>query len=98
MKLISRSSGDDTKQWPAYLLGRVRTSTVLLIIAFFFTAWLYDTYKPAPPEPAPATQTVPPGFVPDPAVPLREHNRRPRGALHKGGPPVIYEAGFRRAA
>ena len=38
------------------------------------------------------------GFVPDPAVPLREHNRRPRGALHKGGPPVIYEAGFRRAA
>jgi ubiquinone/menaquinone biosynthesis C-methylase UbiE len=36
------------------------------------------------------------GFVADPAVPLTEHNRRPPGALHAGGPPVIYEAAFRR--
>jgi ubiquinone/menaquinone biosynthesis C-methylase UbiE len=34
------------------------------------------------------------GFVPDPAVPLREHNRPAPGALRAGGP-VIYEAAFR---
>ena len=34
------------------------------------------------------------GFVPDPAVPLTEYNR-PTGARIGGGPPVIYEAGFR---
>ena len=67
MKLISRSSGDETKRWPTYVLGgRIRTSTLVLIVAFFFTSWLYETYKPPPPEPAPATQVVPPGFVPDP--------------------------------
>lgn len=38
------------------------------------------------------------GFEPDAAVPLTEHNRRRRGALHSGGPPVIYEAAFRRRA
>jgi SAM-dependent methyltransferase len=36
------------------------------------------------------------GFTPDPAVPLTEHNRRPAGALHTGGAPVIYEAAFRK--
>ena len=67
MKLISRRSADTEKRWPVYLPGgRMRTSTVGLIIAFFLTAWLYDTYKPPPPEPVPANQTVPPGFVPDP--------------------------------
>ena len=35
------------------------------------------------------------GFVPDPAVPLTEHNRQGR-ALLRAGPPVIYEAAFRR--
>jgi SAM-dependent methyltransferase len=38
------------------------------------------------------------GFAPDSAVPLTEHNRRRPGALHAGGPPVIYEAAFRRSA
>lgn len=37
------------------------------------------------------------GFSPDPAVPLREHNRPRPGALAAGGP-VIYEAAFRFAA
>ena len=36
------------------------------------------------------------GFVPDPAVPLRELNRRP-AQLHRGGSPVIHEAAFRFA-
>ena len=35
------------------------------------------------------------GFSPDPAVPLSEYNRTPSLRL-AGGPPVIYEAGFRR--
>ena len=37
------------------------------------------------------------GFAPDPASPLKELNRIP-GRLHTGGPPVIYEGVFRRAA
>ena len=35
------------------------------------------------------------GFEPDPEVPLTEHNRQSRAVLG-GGPPVIYEAAFRR--
>jgi SAM-dependent methyltransferase len=34
------------------------------------------------------------GFVPDPAVPLVEHNR-PKPGMLSGGGPVIYEGGFR---
>lgn len=81
MKLISRSSDSDVKRWPGYVFGgRMRTSTIGLIIAFFFTAWLYETYRP-PPEPPPVTQTVPPGFVPDPEytwVPRTQVQERPR--------------------
>jgi SAM-dependent methyltransferase len=36
------------------------------------------------------------GFAPDPGVPLTEYNRPPAGILRGGGPPVIYEAAFRR--
>ena len=66
MKLTLRSD-DENRGWPGHLFwGRVRTSTAVLLIAFFGTAWLYETYKP--PEPAEqSTQVVPPGFVPDPA-------------------------------
>ncbi len=81
MKLVTRSTGDDNKRWPTYMFGgRMRTSTVGLIVAFFFTAWLYETYQP-PPEPPPITQTVPPGFVPDPEytwVPRTQVYERPR--------------------
>lgn len=79
MRWISRRSSGEEKRWPWYILGQVRTSTIALIVAFFFTAWLYNTYKP-PPEPPPVTQTVPPGFVPDPEytwVP-RTNVERPR--------------------
>jgi SAM-dependent methyltransferase len=37
------------------------------------------------------------GFHADPASPLTELNRPPRGALRAGGPPVIYEGLFRHA-
>ena len=46
--------------------GRVRTSTVVLIVAFLAVWWVYDTYRPEPPPKQPAPQVVPPGFVPDP--------------------------------
>jgi hypothetical protein len=55
--------------WPHYILwGRVRTSTAALLAAFIAVWWLYVTYQPqpAPPE-VPATQVVPPGFIPDPS-------------------------------
>jgi hypothetical protein len=35
MRWISSASGDDSKRWPNYLFGgRIRTSTIGLIIAF----------------------------------------------------------------
>ena len=58
----------EDRGWPAYLFGgRVRTSTAALILAFIVVWFVYETYQPpAKPPPAPATQVVPPGFVPDP--------------------------------
>ena len=58
------------KTWPRFVFGgRMRTSTLVLIIAFIGIGWLYETYEPPPPQPdqVPATEVVPPGFIPDPA-------------------------------
>ncbi|MCF6389065.1 hypothetical protein L2K20_18975 [Mycobacterium sp. MBM] len=53
--------------WPRYLPGgRIRTSTAGLIAAFIALSWISQNYEPPAPPPAPATQIVPPGFVPDP--------------------------------
>ncbi|MDA4107407.1 hypothetical protein [Mycolicibacterium holsaticum] len=52
---------------PSHLFGgRIRTSTLALIAAFVAVLWLQQTYEPKPEPPVPATQFVPPGFVPDP--------------------------------
>jgi hypothetical protein len=57
---------DADRHWPSYILGgRIRTSTLVLIIAFFLTWWTYDTNRPAPLPPV-VPQVVPPGYVPDP--------------------------------
>lgn len=68
MKLTLRGDGE-ARGWPQYLFwGRMRTSTVALIVAFFAVWWLYATYAP-PPVVAPTNQpgqVVPPGYVPDP--------------------------------
>ncbi|WP_414687837.1 hypothetical protein [Mycobacterium sp.] len=59
----------ENRGWPKYLFnGRLRTSTAALIVAFLLVWWLYQTFQPQPklPEPTPATNVVPPGFVPDP--------------------------------
>ena len=67
LNLLEHNARGAEKHWPNYMFGgRVRTSTLVLIIAFFATWWTYNTYKPQPPPPAPAPQVVPPGFVPDP--------------------------------
>jgi hypothetical protein len=65
--------GDHVERgWPGYLLGgRIRTSTVVLIVAFAALWWIYDDHqRSAESSPTatqvPATQVVPPGFVPDP--------------------------------
>jgi hypothetical protein len=73
----------DDHGWPGYLInGRIRTSTVALIIAFFAITWVHNTYQPAPNAPeAPETAVVPPGFVPDPEytwVPRTNVQERPR--------------------
>lgn len=72
------------RAWPAYLLGgRVRTSTVALILAFAVIWWAYESYGPAreeAPDQVPAAEVVPPGFIPDPAytwVPRTDVQRSP---------------------
>ena len=66
MKVIGNREGEH-RGWPNYLFGgRVRTSTFVLVVAFFATWWVYSTYQPEPAPPVPQTQVVPPGFVPDP--------------------------------
>ena len=81
---MSRASDRrEGRGWPGYLFGgRVRTSTVVLLIAFFATWWIFETYQPAPapPEQVPANEIVPPGFIPDPAytwAPRTDVQQRP---------------------
>jgi hypothetical protein len=50
------------RYWPKHL-GRLRTSTVVLMVAFVALFWVQQAYRPAPPPPP---QVAPPGFVPDP--------------------------------
>jgi hypothetical protein len=66
---ILKRHRDEERGWPDYLFGgHVRTSTLVLIVAFLALWWVYDTYRPqeSAHEGPPATQVVPPGFVPDP--------------------------------
>jgi cytoskeletal protein RodZ len=62
----SRKAGD--RGWPGYLFGgRMRTSTVALIVALFVLSWVQQKFAPEPADTQPAaSQVVPPGFVPDP--------------------------------
>ncbi len=63
----AQPSDDKERRKPGHLFGgRVRTSTLVLIVAFLAVWWLYDTYRPEPAAKPPAPQVVPPGFVPDP--------------------------------
>jgi hypothetical protein len=67
--------------WFRARLGRMRVSTLVLIVAFIALFWVYHNIEPARTSTeAPPTAVVPPGFVPDPNytwVP-RTNVRRPR--------------------
>lgn len=66
LSVLENSSRDADRRWPSYMFGgRVRTSTLVLIVAFLAVWWAYNTYRPHPAPPV-APQMVPPGFVPDP--------------------------------
>ncbi len=67
LNILEKRGDEEERRWPNYMFGgRMRTSTLVLIVAFLAVWWLYDTYRPeAAPKP-PAPQVVPPGFVPDP--------------------------------
>ncbi|MCV7279978.1 hypothetical protein H7J88_09990 [Mycolicibacterium flavescens] len=67
--------------WLKARLGRMRVSTIVLIVAFIALFWVNQTVEPQPAAPPPPTPAVvPPGFVPDPNytwVP-RTNVRRPK--------------------
>ena len=53
--------------WLSARLGRMRVSTLVLIVAFIALFWVYHNFEPRPASTeAPTTAVVPPGFVPDP--------------------------------
>jgi cytoskeletal protein RodZ len=55
------------RSWFSARLGRMRVSTIVLIVAFVALFWVYHNFEPRPAAPeAPPTAVVPPGFVPDP--------------------------------
>ncbi|OBG93981.1 hypothetical protein A5697_03220 [Mycobacterium sp. E3251] len=77
---------DADRRWPHYMFGgRVRTSTLVLIVAFFVVWWVYDTYRPEPAPKPPAQQVVPPGFVPDP-----NYTWVPRSRVQQPPPTATY--------
>ena len=69
---LRRAARDAERGWPGYMFGgRVRTSTLVLVIAFLALWWVYDDHQQSTKSntkttQVPATQIVPPGFVPDP--------------------------------
>jgi hypothetical protein len=53
------------RSWFKARLGRMRVSTIVLIVAFFALFWVYHNFEPKPAS-TEAPAVVPPGFVPDP--------------------------------
>ena len=67
LNILEKRSDEEQRRWPNYMFGgRMRTSTLVLIVAFLAVWWVYDTYRPEPAPKSPPAQVVPPGFVPDP--------------------------------
>ncbi|HEY1841840.1 MAG TPA: hypothetical protein VGG53_16780 [Mycobacterium sp.] len=87
-KHLRRAADNVERGWPDYLFGgRVRTSTAVLVIAFLAFWWVYDdhqqTSKSTNNTQVPATQVVPPGYVPDP-----NYTWVPRTQVQQGPPTV----------
>jgi hypothetical protein len=53
------------RNWLKAKFGRMRVSTLVLIVAFLALFWVYHNFEPRPPTPE-TPAVVPPGFVPDP--------------------------------
>src|SRR6201987_233678 len=71
MQKRPRRHDDAQRAWPGYLFGgHMRTSTLVLIIAFAALGWVYSDHEHAKSSSTttqvPATEVVPPGYVPDP--------------------------------
>jgi hypothetical protein len=84
---ILKRHRDEERGWPDYLFGgHVRTSTLVLIVVFLGLWWLYSAYRPDEPGHGgpPATQVVPPGFVPDP-----NYTWVPRSKLQQPPPSTV---------
>lgn len=65
---IPHQRGDGRQRRASRLFGgRIRVTTLVLMVAFLAVWRVYDTYRPEPPANPPAPQVVPPGFVPDPS-------------------------------
>ena len=76
LNVLEKNTRDADQHWPNYMFGgRVRTSTLVLIIAFFATWWAYDTYRPAP-----TPSAHPAGRAPG----LRSRPRLYLGSAHQG--------------
>lgn len=73
VRRLKNAVDDERRFWPGYLFGgRVRTSTVGLLIAFVAVWWVFVSYQhfeDSKPDygRTPSTQMVPPGYIPDPS-------------------------------
>ncbi|QLL08755.1 hypothetical protein [Mycobacterium vicinigordonae] len=83
LNLLHKPRPKEERRTPLHLFGgRIRTSTIVLIVLFFALWWTYDTYRPEPATaPSNTPQLVPPGYVPDPNytwVPRTRVQQRPQ--------------------
>jgi hypothetical protein len=67
--------------WLKAKFGRMRFSTLVLIVAFIALFWVYHNFEPQPVATEAPPAVVPPGFVPDPDytwVPRTNVREQPR--------------------
>jgi hypothetical protein len=78
--------------WLRARFGRMRVSTLVLIVAFIALFWVHQAFQPEPTATeAPPTAVVPPGFVPDPDytwVPRTDVREQPRMTTTTTTPPT----------
>jgi hypothetical protein len=78
--------------WLRAKFGRMRVSTLVLIVAFIALFWVHQAFQPEPTATqAPPTAVVPPGFVPDPDytwVPRTNVREQPRITTTTTTPPT----------
>jgi hypothetical protein len=78
--------------WLRAKFGRMRVSTLVLIVAFLALFWVHQAFQPEPTGgQAPPTAVVPPGFVPDPDytwVPRTNVQEQPRVTTTTTTPPT----------